>query len=114
MSEASDKLNHYLHSVGLGRPADIAQQVHISLLRQWIEHLSFLLKQEIPQDPDLRKRILDGMIYGGSPTLAEAEIRSELIQEMKHLLEGGASAPQTRKTSLNSNRNSNSNRANRT
>lgn len=89
MSEAQDKLNHYLHSIGLSHYADAAQQVHISLLRQWINHLDYVLKHEIPRDSELRRRIIAGMIYGGSPTLAEAEMRAQMTNEMQQRLSRG-------------------------
>ena len=88
MSEAREILENYLRRIGLSRPADIAQQVQITLLRQWTEHLDQVLADErVPGD--LRIRIVRAVIYGGTPTLAEAEIRDELTAEMVKLAERG-------------------------
>lgn len=88
MSEIREILENYLRRIGLSHPKDAAQQVQITLLRQWVEHLDQVLADErVPGD--LRVRVVRAMIYGGVPTLAEAEIRQEMTAEMIHLAEHG-------------------------
>lgn len=92
MSEAREILENYLRRIGLSRPSDVAQQVQVTLLRQWTEHLDQVLADErLPGD--LRTRIVRAVIYGGVPTLAEAEIRQEMTAEMIHLAERGTFPP---------------------
>ena len=86
MSEAGHILEQYLSRIGLSRPADAAQQVQVTLLRQWTDHLDDVLEaEELPGDQ--RVRIIRAMIYGGVPSRAEAEIRLELTEEMIKLAE---------------------------
>jgi len=79
-------LETYLQRIGLSRPADIAQQVQLTLLRQWTEHLDDVLDAEgLPAG--LRTRIIRAVVYGGAPSLAEGEIRQEMTAEMIKLAE---------------------------
>jgi hypothetical protein len=88
MSEAREILKDYLRRIGLSRPADAAQRVQITLLEQWSDHLADVLEAENPPIPgDQRSRIIRAVIYGGTPTLAEAEIRQELTAEMIQMAE---------------------------
>lgn len=88
----TDMLAHYLHRIGMDHPKDSAQQFQLSLLRQFIDHLDQVLDNE-HVDPELRQRIVTQVIYGGVPTLAEAEIRERMNAEMIHLAETGAFLP---------------------
>ena len=93
MSEARHILERYLARIGLSHPADSAQQYMVSLLRQWTEHLDDVLEaEELPADQ--RARIIRAVIYGGVPTLAEAEVRQEMTAEMIQLAE--RTVPQAR------------------
>ncbi len=88
MSEAREILEDYLARIGLGHPSDAAQQVQVTLLRQWCDHLADVLEAENPPIPgDQRARIIRAVIYGGAPNLAEQEIRQELAAEMTKLAE---------------------------
>ena len=81
-------LEGYLQRIGLRRPSDIAQQVQITLLRQWTEHLDDVLDAEgLPAG--LRERIIRAVVYGGAPSLAEGEIRQEMVTEMLDLAKHG-------------------------
>jgi hypothetical protein len=85
VSESRRVLEAYLARIGLSRPADAAMQVQVTLLRQWTEHLDDVLEAEsLPAD--VRARIIRAVIYGGAPSLAEAEIRQEMTAEMTDVL----------------------------
>ena len=87
MSEARHILEQYLSRIGMSRPKDSAQQFAVTL-RQWTEHLDEVLTAEdLPGD--VRARIIRAMIYGGAPTLAEAEVREQMFAEMVKLAEHG-------------------------
>jgi len=68
-------LNDYLKQVGLGgAPADAAQQLQITLLRQWCAHLEVALHDaDLP--PDVALQIMRSVIYGSVPQRADAELR---------------------------------------
>lgn len=86
VSETRRVLEAYLARIGLSRPVDAAMKVQVTLLRQWTEHLDDVLAAEnLPAD--VRLRIVRAVIYGGVPTLAEAEIRQEMTAEMIKLAE---------------------------
>jgi len=58
----------------------------VTLLRQWTDHLADVLEAEnIPGDQ--RSRIIRAVVYGGTPNLAEQEIRQEMTAEMVKLAE---------------------------
>lgn len=92
MSEARHILEQYLSRIGLSRPKDSAQQFTVTLLRQWTDHLDEVLEAEkLPGD--VRIRIIRAMVYGGAPTLAEAEVREQLTAETIKLAENGIFPP---------------------
>lgn len=94
MSEAREILKDYLRRIGLSRPADDAQQLQVTLLHQWCDHLGDVLEAEDPPiAADQRSRIIRAVIYGGTPTLAEAEIRQEMTAEMMRMAERTIPAP---------------------
>lgn len=79
VTEARARLEAYLQRLGLTQPADSAFRFQISLLRQWVDHLDAVLDDEhLPWDT--RSRIITGMIYGGTPNLAEAGVREDMVQ----------------------------------
>lgn len=84
MSLPSEILSSYLSRIGLTRPTDAAQQFSITLLRQWLEHLDYVLeKEEI--ELDRRRHILYAMMFGGAPSLFEAEIRGQMATQMTEM-----------------------------
>jgi hypothetical protein len=94
MSEARHILETYLARIGLSQPADAVQQVQITMLRQWTEHLDDVLHAElIPFEQ--RSRIIRAMIYGGAPHQAEEEIRTRVAFEMRDFIEHHAGPRQT-------------------
>lgn len=78
-------LEDYLNRIGLHSPRDSAQQFQITLVRQWVEHLDYVLQLEkLPYD--VHRRILYSVIYGAAPTLAESEIRDQQVLEAREHL----------------------------
>lgn len=92
-SEARHELERYLHQVGMARPADSAQQFMVTLLRQQADHLDDVLRHNLPGDPETRSRIIREFIYGAVPAAAEAELRTEILQQSAEYLSGTARTP---------------------
>jgi hypothetical protein len=84
VSATRDILEQYLRRLGLSAPADAVLQIQVTLLRQWCEHLEDVLEAEAV-DAARRLRIIRAMIYGGTPHLAEQEIRQQMTTEMAKL-----------------------------
>jgi hypothetical protein len=94
MSEARDRLEMYLARTGLSRPADGAQQYQVTLMRQWTDHLDDVLENNIPDWPELRSTIIREFIYGMTPRAAEAELRTELSDDLlQYVREHGTLPP---------------------
>jgi len=87
MGGAASFLNSYLREVGMGGPpADAAQQLQLTLLRQWTDHLEHALREE-GVDGATAMRVIRSMIYGAVPMRADAEMRVWLMDEQRRHLE---------------------------
>jgi len=82
VSEAREMLEKYLRQIGISGTKDPAQHFQLTLLRQMTSHLEAVLEEE-GISPEQRHRILQAVIYGGVPTVAEAEVRENLSGELR-------------------------------
>lgn len=82
----SRMLDDYLRATWRsGSPRDAMEQYQVAMLRQWISHLEFVLRDE-RLAPDVIRRIIKGLIYGCTPNAGETELREHLMaQHINHL-----------------------------
>lgn len=80
-----DQLTRHLRRVGISpHVVDAAANLQISILRDLINIAhSALDDEEIP--PEVTRRVLDRIIYGGSPLLADIEIRGQMIKTVTEM-----------------------------
>lgn len=84
---ASHILDGYLRDVHMEHPADAAEQYQLCLLRQWMDHLEVVMRDnDVPNE--VAGRILREFLYGAMPQHAEAEMRKLMFDAHRVDLEG--------------------------
>lgn len=71
----SRRLTQYLNEAGIHVPVDAAQQLQITMLHQWLDHLEVVLTEETDLDRAERDRVVRAMMYGAVPQNADAQLR---------------------------------------
>ncbi len=72
MHEARAILENHLRRVGLTSPADAAQLMQVTMLRQMVDTLEAVMAdEEVPAAT--RLRVIRGQVYGSMPEHSEAE-----------------------------------------
>jgi hypothetical protein len=80
-AEAAQMLTDYLRANGYPPvPQDAAQQLQLTMLREWIAHLCAVLNQETDLNRAAKMRVIRAMIYGSVPRDAELQMRKHLTQ----------------------------------
>lgn len=88
----SEMLDRHARRVGVKPEQDVAAQFQMSLLRNFIDLLHSALDDE-HMDPDVTRRIIERVIYGGMPNSAEVEYRVGLTERMADALARGSTTP---------------------
>ena len=76
--EAMEMLTSSLRNNGYQKVEDVAQQLQLTMLREWIAHLCTVLNEETELTRTGKMRVIRAMIYGAVPRDAEVQMRRHL------------------------------------